>query len=178
MSDASKPDLHKSDMPPSAVYGTGASRNPGFKKYFPKLNPNLHSKKLSSIRNTSAGFSLLEVVLAIGVFGLALLGTIAGIAQMHVLQESARTLSTAAIHAQQVLEAIRLETETSLSSAVGTDWSAWADNNGCNTLDQETISVNFVSSDDDLEQVTLNVNWAARDHPMNYQVVTLVTERQ
>lgn len=105
-----------------------------------------------------------------------MLGTVAGVAHMQVLQESARTLSTATLHAQKLIEAIRLEANASLDSAISQDWTQWAGTNGLDTLDDEAAAVMFATQAEDLEEACITINWKVRQHPMTYEVTTLLTE--
>lgn len=107
-----------------------------------------------------------------GIFGVTLVSSIAAVSQMHLLQETGRNLSVASFHAQKVVEQIRLLADTSIESASAVNWTTWAGSNGCDTLANEAVSVSFSSVTSNLTEVTVNIAWNTKDHPMTYEVVT------
>ena len=127
---------------------------------------------MNRVRENRSGFTLLEIVVAMGIFGITLVSSIAAVSQMHLLQETGRNLSVASFHAQTVIEQVRLQADTSIETASGINWTTWAGTNGCNVLANETVSVSFTPVTSNLTEVIVNVAWNTKDHPMTYQVVT------
>ena len=144
------------------------------KDYGCRSTPRNFSFPHFSLTNNSSqsGFTLLEIVIAMGIFGITLVSSIAAVSQMHLLQETGRNLSVASFHAQKVIEQVRLKADTSIATASGINWTTWAGSNGCNVLANETVSVSFTPVTSNLTEVMVNVAWNTKDHPMTYQVVT------
>lgn len=124
------------------------------------------------------GFVLLETTMAIALFGIVMTGVICGIANIQHIRESARDTATVVVHAQRVLEAVRLEEQKgSLQSALGMNWQLWAKGKGYNTMNKERISIKHKPAGTNIEKVSVEITWQTRKRPMSYEIVTWMTER-
>jgi len=147
--------------------------------FYPSYMENLFSSRKIFYRSLevhsdtkNAGFTLIEIAVAMSVFTITLLTSVAAVSQMHLLQESGRNLSVASLHAQKVAEEIKLKADTSIGTAKNINWTTWAGTNGCNTLQNENTAVTFSSLSTNLTEVTITTTWNTKDHPMTYQIVT------
>lgn len=122
------------------------------------------------------GFTLIEAIIAIGVVGFVLLALV-GLTVQHIqLTEIAQAKTIALNHATAIIEEMRDRSYTSMSSITSQDWENWANNNGCDTLDQEMVIVQYGAAPDPL-QITVNVSWAIRGRTYSVQLSTVMTRR-
>lgn len=128
-----------------------------------------------------SGFTLLELMIGAAVLILALVGLIAAYIGCFSLNESARNLTIATNHAQCVMEEIRDRNLT--FNIIQQNWTTWAALNppsggGCNSLDNEIITVNYPSGTSaNPLQILVTVNWTEKSRQKSTQLVTLLTER-
>ncbi|MBI4431042.1 MAG: prepilin-type N-terminal cleavage/methylation domain-containing protein [Candidatus Omnitrophica bacterium] len=125
-------------------------------------------------KRSRSAFTLIEIAIALSIFGITLVGSVAAVAQMHLLQETGRGLSVASFHAQKILEEIRLQADTDINTAKNIGWSAWANTNGCNTLNNENATVTFATITNNLTEVGVHIAWNTKGYPMTYQVITRI----
>ena len=118
------------------------------------------------------GFTLIELVIGMGILAFALCGIVSGLVSFMSLAEMARDKRVAVDDAQQLMEQVQ---DTSFSSITSVAWTSWAVNNGCNTLDNEQVNVAFAYSGVDLLQITVTVTWQTRNRPMSVSLITLRT---
>ena len=128
------------------------------------------------------GFTLVELMVAAALLGIALLTTAASLLNIQNVADLAREKITATSDANRILEAMRDQANTSLTRLRNTDWVAWANANvlglrGANEirLDQEATAVTLTGTD--AAQVTLDINWSHRRRTQSYRVMTLLTVR-
>jgi len=121
------------------------------------------------------GFTLIEVAIGIGIFALVLAAILSGLIRFMSLTEMARSKTVAVNDAKQVME----QTHDALFSTItSVDWTSWASNNGCNTLDNEQVNVAFAYPElpaTDLLEITTTVTWQVKNRPMSISLVTLRT---
>jgi prepilin-type N-terminal cleavage/methylation domain-containing protein len=121
------------------------------------------------------GFTLIEVVIGIGIFALVLSAMLSGLISFTSLAEMARSKTVAVNDAKQVMEQTH---DTLFSTVTSVDWTSWASNNGCNTLGNERVNVAFTYPEPpatDLLQITTTVTWQVKNRPMSISLVTLRT---
>ncbi len=118
------------------------------------------------------GFTLIELVIGMGILAFALCGIVSGLVTFMSLAEMARDKTVAVNDAQQLMEQIQ---DTSFSSVASVAWTSWAVNNGCNTLNNEQVNVAFAYPGVDLLQIRVTVTWQTRNRPMSVSMVTLRT---
>ena len=75
------------------------------------------------------GFTLAELVITIGILGLALLTTAFSILNLQNLSELSREKVIATADAVRVLEAMRESTNQSPANLQNTNWALWANTN-------------------------------------------------
>lgn len=123
------------------------------------------------------GFTLMEVLVAMMVFVTAfviLMGIYVGIAS---LRESSRNMIQATADARSVLEAMRDEAASGLTSVTAVDWTDWADTNGLTTLGEEEVSVDYVDAAADPLEVTVRIDWNERGRDRFTTISTQMTQR-
>ncbi|MBI2166960.1 MAG: prepilin-type N-terminal cleavage/methylation domain-containing protein [Candidatus Omnitrophica bacterium] len=128
------------------------------------------------------GFTLVELMVAAALLGIALLTTAASLLNLQDVSDLAREKIVVTSDANRILEAMRDQANTSLTNLRNTDWVAWANTNvlgqrGANEirLDQEAVAVTLTGTDP--VQVTLDINWSHRRRAQNHRVLTLMTVR-
>jgi prepilin-type N-terminal cleavage/methylation domain-containing protein len=124
-----------------------------------------------------SGFTMIEVMVAMTVFVIAivaLMGVYLGIA---ALSESSRNLTQAMADARVVLEGLRDTSGGGLAAVTGTDWTAWAENNGLTSLRDEAVTVTYADPAADPLSVTIQVTWEERQRARAATLNTLVTRR-
>lgn len=117
------------------------------------------------------GFTLVELLIAATILVLGSCSILGGLISAISLAEMARDKTMAVNDAQQVMEQIQ---DTTFSQITSTDWTDWAEDNGCNTLDNEQVDVAFAYPEDpaeDLLQITVTVTWQTGNRSM---IITLV----
>lgn len=121
------------------------------------------------------GFTLIELMIGAGILAFALCGIISGLVSFMLLAQMARDKTVAVNDAQRVMEQIW---DTSFSSIASIDWTDWAVNNGCDTLDNEQVNITFAYPEAlaaDLLKITVTCTWQTRNRPMSVSRVTLKT---
>jgi len=108
-----------------------------------------------------SGFSLFEVVICVGIFGIILTSVLAFFGNALALNELSRNLHTATTHAQYILEDIRNSTYSTVPTQVSTgvwDWDAAALTlRGLAPLKNESITV--TSAGTTLLTLEVTVTW-------------------
>lgn len=142
--------------------------------------PGCFVKPGATMRKDGRGFTLVEVLMAMLVFVVAvvaLLGLYVGVSN---LRESSRNMAQAMADARTVLEEIREASGASLATVTGTDWTTWAEDNNLTSLPNEVITVTFEDENADPLEVTVQVDWTERGRLRQPGAVveTLVTQRQ
>ncbi len=130
------------------------------------------------------GFTLVEIVISIGIVGLILLIAAFSILNLQDLGELSREKVAAVTDAVCVLEAMREAANQSPANLQSTNWSVWANTNiigvkGTNEtqLDQENVMVTFPGGAANPVQFSLSVNWRHKQRPYSYPIATRMTDR-
>ncbi len=123
---------------------------------------------------------MIELVVGVGIVAFVLCGSVSCLFNVITLSEIARDKTVAVNDAQKVMEQI---VATSFSSITSVDWTSWAEDNGCNTLDNEQVNVAFAYPEEleedpldiaeELLQITVTVTWQTRNKPLSVSLVTL-----
>ena len=128
------------------------------------------------------GFTLVELMVAAALLGIALLTTAASLLNLQDVSDLAREKIVVTSDANRILEAMRDQANTSLTNLRNTDWVAWANTNvlgqrGADEirLDQEAVAVTLTGTDP--VQVILDINWSHRRRVQSHRVMTLMTVR-
>jgi len=141
------------------------------------------------------GFTLIEVVIATGVLGFVALAIMFGVVASHNLSKIVVERRTAVYHAEKTLEHMRRLTNTQPlqeDCVTGTwspaNWTTWAATDesdtysgepggGCNTLDQEVVTVTVPNTGADPLDVTITVQWQTGGRNLQKQLWALVAKR-
>lgn len=133
------------------------------------------------------GFTLLELMIAVAILIVGIIGILAVFAYCYGLNETSRNITQAANDGRAVFETMRDESATGISNIANTNWNLWAKSTGptasgktnsvpLTSLTQEDITTDISGSDP--LQITLTVNWLERGGRQGQiQLVTLMTER-
>ncbi|MBI4846075.1 MAG: type II secretion system protein [Candidatus Omnitrophica bacterium] len=131
-----------------------------------------------------AGFTFIELLIGITVLGVAILGIIIGYVSCFNINEISRNMTIATEDARQVIEQMRSLAVGPLTDIVIEDWTAWAQNNGLDSLDNEQISVVFIDRDasgdaldDDPLEVSVTVTWQDKLRARSVTLASLITVR-
>lgn len=122
--------------------------------------------------NGRKGFTLLELICAVAILVVALVGLLSSYAGCFNLVESSTNTSIAVNEAQRIMEEMRTR---NLTNIVSEDWLAWVEDKGCNCLNHETINVSYIGADP--LQISVKVGWKEKERTRNVELVTLLTER-
>ena len=134
------------------------------------------SKRKVKPKKSKLGFTLLELMVGIGLFTFALFPTMLMLGDALALGKFAENRNIAMNEARRVVEDIRQLADTDgLSALVGASWSG-------TVLPSENISVTdsngvALANDDDPQSVQVTVSWSEKGKTVSYSVETLVTER-
>ncbi len=133
------------------------------------------------------GFTLLELMIAVAILIIGIIGILAVFAYCYGLNETSRNITQAANDGRAVFEAMRDESAGGISNVANTNWNLWAkgtnptasgktNSMSLTSLTQEDITTDISGSDP--LQITLTVNWLERGGRQGQiQLVTLMTER-
>lgn len=133
------------------------------------------------------GFTLLELMIAVLILVVGIVGILAVYIYCYNLIESSRNTTQATNDAKAVFEAMRDESTTSLMNVVYTNWTSWAqgtsstasgktNNTPLTSLTQENITTTITGTDP--IQITVTVSWLDRGvRSRQISLVTLMTER-
>jgi type II secretory pathway pseudopilin PulG len=122
--------------------------------------------------NITRSFTLIELCVTMGILVFALSALVGGLVGFMSLSRISRDKSVAINHARQVLEQVR---DINFSEVKNTDWTKWATENGCNSLDNEQVRVTLTSIASDLLEVKVDVDWQIRNRPFSISLTTLKT---
>ncbi len=129
-------------------------------------------------------FTLLEIMVSVSVLVVVLLGLLSGYINCLNINEMSRSTTIAQEDARRIVEAMRALAVSSLTDITGTDWTAWAQNNGLNSLSSEQVAATYTdldgtgdALDDDPLCVTVIVSWLDKVRPRSLIFGTLITVR-
>ena len=126
---------------------------------------------MNFFRRPSRGFTFLELLIAVCILAVSIVGLLALYSQCMFLSQRAQSMTVATSHAEYVLEQIH---RTAFASIASTNWTTWAQGAGLNTLSGEAISVS-VSGTDPLD-ITVTVSWNERGRTLSQTFNTKVTQ--
>ncbi|MCM8813359.1 MAG: type II secretion system GspH family protein [Candidatus Omnitrophica bacterium] len=130
------------------------------------------------------GFTLIELMISIGIFGIVFLALLSGYMSCLKINESSRGMMIATEDARRVIEQMRSLAVASLVSITAVNWTSWASANGLTALPAEQIVVTYTDGDgtgnpldDDPLQVTVRVNWNEAGRARALNLATRITVR-
>ncbi|MBM3252767.1 MAG: type II secretion system protein [Candidatus Omnitrophica bacterium] len=118
------------------------------------------------------GLTLLEIVVGMAIFIVSIVSLLGAYMNVLAMSEGSRNLNTALNDVSRVIEEMR---NIPFSSITLTDWTTWAQNNGANTLENETVTVSYQGADP--LTVTVIVNWTEKSRQRSTSLVTAITQR-
>lgn len=130
--------------------------------------------------NSAKGFTLVEVMVAIGIFAIALFGTMALMGQSMALGKYTSNQTIAANEARRVLENVRRVADASgLATVASTNFSETLSST---TLASGTVAVtdlsgNTLTNNANPLAVRVQVTWTQKGQTLNYKLDTMVTQR-
>lgn len=126
----------------------------------------------------SKGFSLIEIVVAIGIFAVAVLGTIALMGQTLAFGKYSSNQTIAHNEARRVMENIRRVTDLSgLSALAGTNFNETLSSLPSATVSVTDLSGSPLSNNADPLPVQITVSWSEKGQVKNYILKAKVTQR-
>jgi type II secretory pathway pseudopilin PulG len=126
-----------------------------------------------------AGFTLVEIMFAVGLFGAALFGILKLINGSLELNQLSGSRTVAMNDARRVLEEMRSAVNANGTPGItGTDWGAWAAANLLFTLANENIATAYPQGTGaNPLPVQVTVNWSEKGRATAYSVETLFAQR-
>lgn len=107
--------------------------------------------------------------MAICILGISLVGLLALFTHCVFLANRAKNLTTATSHLEYVLEKIRQDPD----SITTTDWPRWAEGQGLNTLQLESVSVSNTFTDP-VYDVDVTVSWRDKTGDQSISISTRI----
>jgi prepilin-type N-terminal cleavage/methylation domain-containing protein len=120
------------------------------------------------------GFTLVELLLAVFILSVSIAGVLLLFTQSILSTEYAWDKTVATSHAEGVLEQMQLR-ET-LSEIAVADWVGWAEQQGFNTLPNETIQIVFANAKADPLDIQVTVNWVRKQRNSQVTLRTQMTK--
>jgi len=135
-------------------------------------------------KRRNKGFTMVELLISIGGLSIVLLGLISGYMGCLKINEMSRNTTVATEDARRVIEQMRKYAVDSLTDITNENWTTWAANDGCTSLDSEQIVVTYIDRDasgsgldDDPLEVSVAVNWQDKTRARTLTVGGLITVR-
>ena len=131
-------------------------------------------------KGNAKGFTLIEVMVAIGIFSIAIFGTLALIGQSMSFGKYTSNQTIAANEARRVFENVRRVADLNgLASVASTNFNETLSNS---TLQSGTITVtdlsgNALTNNADPLPVRVTVSWIQKGQTLTYILNTMVTQR-
>ena len=126
---------------------------------------------------TPRGLTLMEVVMTMSVFAIAILALFGVYGTLASTREIGRNLNQAMADAQTVLERMRESSGSGLSSVTGTDWGTWAQQNNLTRLSGEAVTVTYADTNADPLDVTVRVAWMEQGRTRSAELQSAITQR-
>ena len=115
--------------------------------------------------------TLIELLMATFVLTFGIMSALLFFSQSMIVTDFAGDITVASSHAEYLMEEMR--DRKTLMNITSTNWESWAQEQGLNTLPQETVQVNFSNVFNNPLLVEAKVSWMRRARENN---VTLVTK--
>ncbi|GEM_PF-6473863 len=126
------------------------------------------------------GFTLIEVMVAIGIFAIALLGTLALMGDSMAFGKYSDNRTIAANQARRVLENVRRVADSSgLATVASTNFNETLSNTilRSGTIAVTDLSGNALTNNADPLPVRVTVSWTQKGQTLTYILNTMVTQR-
>ena len=126
------------------------------------------------------GFTLIEVMVAIGIFAFAVFGTLALIGQSMAFGKASNNQTVAVNEAKRVLENVRRVADTSgLATVASTNFNETLSSSvlPSGTVVVTDLSGNALVNNADPLPVRVTVSWTQKGQTINYSMDTMVTQR-
>ncbi len=111
--------------------------------------------------------------MAVFILSIGMMGTLSYFVTTKVAVEMARDQTTAAVHAEYILE--EMCTQATLAEITATDWPAFVAAAGLDTLNSEVVTVAFADVDADPLSITVTVAWKNSMRDSSTSIVTEMT---
>ncbi len=135
------------------------------------------------IRNAKKGFTLVELLLAVGLMAMIIAAVGGGFGYASSMSAFAKNKVTAANHAEKIMEEVRRVTDAVGLSGTGsaTDanyWTTWLAAQTAPELAGASSSVSFPNgTGSDPLQILVTVNWSEKNATRTFKLYGLVTPR-
>lgn len=115
-------------------------------------------KLLQKDRQKKAGLTFVELLLAVFLLSLGIVGTLLLFSNSILSSEYAWDMSVATTHADSLLE--EMQGRSSLNEITSTDWAQWVTDHQLNTLPAESVEIKFDDPPGDPLDIVVNVHWS------------------
>lgn len=123
------------------------------------------------------GFTLVEVLVAVTIVAIGIVGLVSGFLSGLLLVESSRNMATAGADARAVLEEMRRLSGTGLGAVTAQNWATWSRNAGLASLQNQSVSVAYRNPNADPLEATVTVRWTEGTRNRSASFTGLVTKR-
>jgi prepilin-type N-terminal cleavage/methylation domain-containing protein len=125
-------------------------------------------------RKRNKGFTLVELLLAVFILSVGIVGIMLLFSQSIISTEYAWGKTIAVSHAEQVLETMQLM--DTLNEVTAMDWRLWADSQRLYSLPSESLAVSFANPSDDPLIIQVTINWVHKQRKMQVTLNTQMTK--
>jgi len=123
---------------------------------------------------TKKGLSLAELLISVFVLSIGILSVLLFYTNTITSVQYARDMTMATTHGEYIFE--EMQTRSSLANITATDWVAWGEGAGLNTLPSESIDVDFVDTTADPLDITTTINWIRNERASSISLTTHITK--
>jgi len=123
---------------------------------------------------TKKGLSLAELLISVFVLSIGILSVLLFYTNTIASVQYARDMTLATTHGEYLLEEI--QTRSSLANITATDWVAWSEAAGLNTLPSESIDVDFADTTANPLDITTTINWVRNERESSISLTTHITK--
>ena len=123
---------------------------------------------------TRKGFTLVELLLAVFILSVSIVGILLLFSQSIISTEYAWDKTLAVSQAEGILEEMQLK--NTLSEVTNTDWVSWARNQGLSTLPGESFNIVFTDPAADPLDIQVTVHWVRKQRNSQVTLKTKMTK--
>ncbi len=114
------------------------------------------------------------MLIAVFVLSVGIMSVLLFFSQAILSAEFASDMTTATLHAEQILE--EMQSRATLTNILATNWFEWAQRQGLDTLPDETHDVRFTNSESNPLDIQTTVRWKKNSRINSVMLTTSITK--